>query len=108
MSKIQLKKKLEWKTNESILCRPASENVDAYNQREGSQRQLARRFRVSLTFIENLLKRYRTDGTVEPRRHGGGQVAKLNREQEAVVATLVEENNDAIKARAMRATGATY
>jgi transposase len=57
---------------------------------------LARRFRVSLTFIENLLKRYRTDGTVEPRRHGGGQVAKLNREQEAVVGTLVEENNDAI------------
>ncbi len=70
--------------------------VDAYNEREGSQRQLARRFRVSLTFIENLLKRYRTDETVEPRRHGGGQVAKLNREQEAVVGTLVEENNDAI------------
>ena len=53
------------------------------------------------------MKRYRTDGTVEPRRHGGGQVAKLNREQEAVVATLVEGNNDAIKARVMRATGAT-
>ena len=33
--------------------------IDAYNQREGSQRQLARRFRVSLSFIENLLKRYR-------------------------------------------------
>ena len=47
--------------------------VDAYNQREGSQRQLARRFRVSLTFIENLLKRYRTDGTVKPRAHGGGR-----------------------------------
>ncbi len=62
----------------------------------GQARQLAKRFRVSLTFIENLLKRYRTDGTVEPRRHGGGQVAKLSREQEAVVATLVEENNDAI------------
>ena len=28
--------------------------------------------------------------------HGGGQVAKLSQEQEAVVATLVEENNDAI------------
>ena len=70
--------------------------VNAYNQREGSQRQLARRFRVSLTFIENLLKRYRTDGTVEPRVHGGGQLAKLSLEQEAVLATLVEENNDAI------------
>ena len=70
--------------------------IDAYNQREESQRQLAKRFRVSLTFIENLLKRYRTDGTVEPRAHGGGQVAKLSLEQEAVLMTLVEEKNDAI------------
>ena len=70
--------------------------IDAYNQQEGSQRQLAKRLRVSLTFIENLLKRYRTDGTVEPRAHGGGQVAKLSPEQEAVVADLVAENNDAI------------
>ena len=61
----------------------------------GSQRQLAKRFRVSLTFIENLLKRYRTDGTVEP-THGGGQVAKLSPEQETVLASLVEEDNDAI------------
>lgn len=70
-------------------------------------RQLAKRFRVSLTFIENLLKRYRTDGTVEPRAHGGGQLAKLNPEQEAVLASLVEENNDAIKARVVRPTRAT-
>ena len=70
--------------------------IDAHNQQEGSQRQLAKRFRVSLTFIEHLLKRYRTDGTVEPRAHGGGRSAKLNPEQEAVLATLVEEDNDAI------------
>jgi transposase len=70
--------------------------IDAYHQQEGSQRQLAKRFRVSLTFIENLLKRYRTDGTVEPRAHGGGRSAKLNLKQEAVLATLVEEDNDAI------------
>ncbi len=53
--------------------------IDAYKQQDGSQRQLAKRFRVSLSFIENLLKRYRTDGTVEPRAHGGGQMAKLGR-----------------------------
>lgn len=70
--------------------------IDAYNQQEGSQRQLAKRFRVSLTFIESLLKRYRTDGTVEPRVHGGGRGAKLSSEQETVLATLVEEDNDAI------------
>jgi hypothetical protein len=28
--------------------------------------------------------------------HGGGRLAKLNAEQEAVLATLVEEDNDAI------------
>ena len=53
--------------------------IDAYNQGEGSQRQLAKRFRVSLTFIENLLKRYRTDGTVEPRN---GDLTKLNKLEE--------------------------
>ena len=70
--------------------------IDAYNQQEGSQRQLAKRFRVSLTFIENLLKRYRTDGTVEPRKHGGGQLPKLSLEQEGILTNLIEENNDAI------------
>lgn len=71
--------------------------IDAHNQQEGSQRQLAKRFRVSLSFVQNLLKRYRIDGTVKPREHGGGQPAKLSPEQEAVLATLVEEDNDAIK-----------
>jgi len=47
-----------------------------------------------LTFIESLLKRYRTDGTVEPRL--GRPISKLSPEQEAVLATLVEEDNDAI------------
>lgn len=70
--------------------------IDAHNQQDGSQRQLAKRFRVSLSFIENLLKRYRTDGTVEPRAHGGGKLAKLSPEQEALIATLVEQDNDAI------------
>lgn len=59
-------------------------------------RQLAKRFRVSLSFIENLLKRYRRDGTVEARAHGGGRAAKLSIEQEMVLFTLVEEDNDAI------------
>jgi transposase len=70
--------------------------IDAHNQQEGSQRQLAKRFRVSLSFVQTLLKRYRIDRTVEPREHGGGQPAKLSPEQEAIVATLVEEDNDAI------------
>ena len=49
-----------------------------------------------MSFIEKLLKRYRLDGTVEARAHGGGRAAKLSVEQQTVLVTLVEENNDAI------------
>jgi transposase len=37
--------------------------IDAYNRKEGSQRQLAKRFSVSLSLIQDLLKRYGEDGT---------------------------------------------
>lgn len=70
--------------------------IDAYNRKEGSQRQLARRFSVSLSFIQELLKRYRDDGTVAPRAHGGGATAKLNKEQVALVERLIKDDNDAI------------
>jgi putative transposase len=70
--------------------------IDAYNNQEGSQRNLAKRFSVSLRFIQKLLKRYRNSRTVEPKAHGGGNKSLLNKEQIALVVTLVEEDNDAI------------
>ncbi len=70
--------------------------IDAYENQEGSQRNLASRFSVSLTFIQKLLKQYRNSGTIEPKAHGGGNTTKLNSEQMALVAALIEEDNDAI------------
>ncbi|MEH2184022.1 helix-turn-helix domain-containing protein [Nostoc sp.] len=70
--------------------------INAYNNQEGSQRELAKRFSVSLSFVQSLLRRYRSSGTVEAKPHGGGQSAKLNSEQIALVMLLVEEDNDAI------------
>lgn len=70
--------------------------IDAYNRKEGSQRQLAKRFSVSLSFIQDLLKRYRQEGAIAPKKHGGGATAKLNDEQVALVVRLLEEDNDAI------------
>jgi transposase len=69
--------------------------INAYNNQEGSQRQLAIRFSVSLSFVQSLLRRYRSSGTVEPKPHGGGQISKLNNEHLALVELLVESNNDA-------------
>ena len=46
---------------------------DAWQRGEGSQRQLAARFSVQLTFVRNLLRLYRQSGSLEPRPHGGGR-----------------------------------
>lgn len=69
--------------------------INAHNNKEGSQRKLAKRFSVSLSFVQSLLRRYRSSGTVEPKPHGGGQIPKLNNEQLLLVGLLVESNNDA-------------
>jgi transposase len=50
--------------------------VRAY-EGEGSQRQLARVFGVSLGFIQGLLQHYRRTGGMEPKGHGGGNPGKI-------------------------------
>lgn len=57
---------------------------------------LAKRSSVSLSFIQDLLKRDPDSSTIAPRAHGGGATAKLNQEQVALVERLVEEDNAAI------------
>lgn len=69
--------------------------IDTYLEGGISQRQLAERFRVALSFVENLLKRYRETGSVAPKVRQQQTPTKLNQEQLDVLATLVSENNDA-------------
>lgn len=70
--------------------------ISAYEAKEGSQRQLAERFKVSLSFIRDLRRHQRETGTVEPKPHGGGAVAKLTQEQLPLVAALVTAQPDAL------------
>lgn len=70
--------------------------IAAYQAKEGSQRQLALRFKVSLSFIRDLSRHYRLTGTVEPKPHGGGAVAKLGHAQLSIVRALVEAQPDAL------------
>ncbi|WP_246162995.1 MULTISPECIES: helix-turn-helix domain-containing protein [Brasilonema] len=48
--------------------------VDAYKAKEGSQRQLADRFKVSLSFVQRLIRRYRNTGKVSAKPHRGGAI----------------------------------
>jgi transposase len=70
--------------------------IAAYQAKEGSQRQLAERFKVSLSFIRDLRRHYRETGTVEPKPHGGGAVAKLGAVQLPIVQALIEAQPDAL------------
>ena len=41
--------------------------LEAYQRGEGSQREIATRFNVSLTFVRDLLKLFRETGSIQPR-----------------------------------------
>lgn len=68
--------------------------VRAYERGECSQRDLARLFGVSLSFVQGLLQRYRRTGRVDPAPHGGGNPGKLG-PYLSVVAQLHHQQPDA-------------
>jgi transposase len=69
--------------------------VETYFKEGFSQRKIAKRFGVALSFVEKLLKQLRETGDLAPQPHGGGRTPKLNAEQLSLVAALVESDNDA-------------
>lgn len=70
--------------------------IAAYQAKEGSQRQLAERFKVSLSFIRDLSRHYRQTGTVEPKPHGGGALTKLGEAHLPILQSLIEAQPDAL------------
>jgi putative transposase len=65
--------------------------VDAYAQREGSMRVLARRFKVSLGFVRDLLKRYRATGTLKPKAYRRGAKPKVDEAGEHFLRELIQQ-----------------
>ncbi len=69
--------------------------IDAYKKGEGSLRDIAKRFSVSLNFVWTLWARYKQTGSVEPKPHGGGRVATIDAKGLEVLRQLVHQHNDA-------------
>lgn len=69
--------------------------IDTYLAGGISQRQLAKRFRVALSFIEKLLKQYRETGNIAPKVRTEQPPIKLKPDQLAKLEELVIANNDA-------------
>ena len=70
--------------------------IDAYKAKEGSLRQLADRFKVSLSFVQRLVRRNRYTGKVDAKPHGGGAIAKIKVDDLPTLQQLVDEQPDGI------------
>lgn len=68
--------------------------ISAWEAKEGSQRQLAQRFKVSLSFVRNLLRHYRKNGEIEAKQRGGYQKPTIQNEHLSLIQSLLEEKND--------------
>ncbi|MEE6162398.1 helix-turn-helix domain-containing protein [Cylindrospermopsis raciborskii DSH] len=68
--------------------------IVAWVAREGSQRQLAERFKVSLSFVRNLVRRYRETGQVEPKQCGGYEKPIIAGEYLNMIKSWLDEKND--------------
>jgi len=69
--------------------------LDAVERHEGSIRQIARRFVVSLSFVVRLLQTHRRTGSIRPKPHGGGHPAALTPEDLERLRELIRQRPDA-------------
>jgi transposase len=68
--------------------------LKAWQAKEDSQRNLAARFKVSLAFVRDLLKRYRETGDIAPRPQGGDRRSKLKGADQDLLREIVSRQND--------------
>src|SRR4051812_33069234 len=69
--------------------------LDAVDNKEGSRRKLAVRFKVNTSTITKLLRLRRQTGSSEPRPHAGGVAPTLDGDALERLCRLVEETPDA-------------
>lgn len=69
--------------------------ISAYIEREGSYRDIALKFSVSLSFVQTLINRYQDLGRIEPLPRGGGKKPKINDRHSEILQKIVIDNNDA-------------
>ncbi|MDH6060010.1 transposase [Chrysosporum bergii ANA360D] len=69
--------------------------LDTYSEGGISQRQLAKRFCVSLSFVEKLLKQYRETKSIAPKQRTKQTPPKLNSQELKILQEIVEANKDA-------------
>lgn len=68
--------------------------VAAYDQKLGSQRELAELFGVGKATVERIIRRRRETGSIEPKPHAGGRAARLDADGRERVRHILTADND--------------
>jgi len=68
--------------------------LSAWQNKENTQRDLAKRFKVSLSFVRDLLRRYRETNEIAAKPQGGDRRSKIKGKDEELVKTIVGKQND--------------
>jgi transposase len=68
--------------------------LSAWQNKENTQRGLAKRFKVSLSFVRDFLRRYRETKEIAARPQGGDRRSKIKGKDEELVKTIVKKQND--------------
>src|SRR3954453_12150882 len=69
--------------------------LETVRRGDGSLRQIARRFLVSVSFVTRLLRTHRSTGSLEPKPHGGGNPAVLGPEDLERLREVIRQQPDA-------------
>ena len=68
--------------------------LTAWQNKENTQRGLAKRFNVSLSFVRDFLRHYRETNEITAKPQGGDRRSKIKGEDEELLKTMVAEQND--------------
>ncbi len=68
--------------------------LKAWQNKECSQRELAKGFKVSLSFIRDFLRRYRETNEIAAKPQGGGRRSKLKGKEQELLKIIVTEKKD--------------
>ncbi|MCL1493261.1 MAG: helix-turn-helix domain-containing protein [Pseudanabaena sp. Salubria-1] len=64
--------------------------LSAWENKENTQRGIAKRFKVSLSFVRDFLRRYRETNEIAAKPQGGDRRSKIKGKDEELVKTIVE------------------
>ena len=69
--------------------------VAACDARDGTREQIAARFPVSVSWVRDLMRRWRETGSIAPRPHGGGRAPAFDAEAAERLRDAVRADPDA-------------